>query len=83
MSRIRIVLGGVAVVAAAAGVAVPALASTAAVKPQVEQVQQQAPNVQQAPPTELKPGEKWPGDPYVGKCVYWVKGGDKLQSCDR
>ena len=34
-----------------------------------------------APPAPLKDGEKYPGDPYAGKCVYALVGESEVHYC--
>ncbi|GLZ31965.1 hypothetical protein Lesp02_41530 [Lentzea sp. NBRC 105346] len=74
MSRFRIALGVAAIVASAVGIAVPALAGAAEEPPRAELT----PQVRQAPDTQ----PKFAGDPFEGKCVYWLKGEDHLRECD-
>ncbi|TWP52507.1 hypothetical protein FKR81_09275 [Lentzea tibetensis] len=77
MSRIGIVLGAAAVVLTAGAIAVPALAGTAEDAPRAELT----PQAEQAPAPEAQP--KFPGDPYAGRCVYWLTGDTQLRECGR
>ena len=77
MSRFRIALGAAAVAAAAAGIAIPATAGAEGDKMWTTP----KPVVEQAPAPAAQP--KWPGDPFEGKCVYWLKGDNQLRECKR
>jgi hypothetical protein len=83
--RIRYVLPGAAaavVAAASIALAVPALAETSPAKSQPVKVEkattQPAKSTQQGAGAA---GEKYPGDPYAGKCAYVLTGETQVRDC--
>ena len=79
--RIKLILPVVAAGAVAAAVAAPALADAAAGRQATPSVKTVTPAKHIAPPAPLKDGEKYPGDPYAGKCVYALVGESEVHYC--